>query len=687
MEIRIQKPSYSLAFRVTEHGATILSGDFAGVSLLETSLFNLYITDVTENKSMLVKTLDGWEKVSCRQFGDSYKFYFRNPEGVGDLMVIYTANCDDTGVSWECEVVNDADFITVDEITYPTPRVSGDPLDLFLPDQSGRHIENVGNAPFSHRFDYIWTYAAMQYYAYFGEKGGIYLGVEDPDAGMKRYVTETGNGEAFTEIVYPAINAGRVANSFKLGGIMRWQAFLGDWYDATLIYADFVYKKANWLPEIDENGRPDTPKKYKDIPFWVSDYIPNSPAQRDVGPKILGSVSKLYDKNYWFEAPIQLKKELGTPIAYHVYNWHEIPFNIDYPHYTPARPEYFRGIDALKENDVYVMPYINAVSWEKHDKDEGYSVNYENTGRFGGVIKADGSTMDVPYPQKKLSGKDTQLVPMCPTYHKWHKIIEDETREIEKTMKVNGIYFDQIAAYCPYPCRAQDHGHLPGGGSYWSDYYNLMMSKIRADKPEDAFYFSECNCETYMKSFDGLLTWLWQSGDCVPAFPVVYAGYVQMVGRFTDGVNREDEALFRFHMASALLYGQQLGWLNANLVYNEKRLSFLKEMVQLRYKHSDLFCRARMLRMPKVETNLAPVVSSGVTMKMVMSAGWQERGSKKTTVFLINAAEEAASATIFFSLSEYGVEKSALPKDFRLEGDTVVGSFTLGSGEYRVWEF
>ena len=40
----------------------------------------------------------------------------------------------------------------------------------------------------------------------------------------------------------------------------------------------------------------------------------------------------------------KLKERLGTPVAYHVYNWHEIPFNIGYPHFLPARKTAREGL-------------------------------------------------------------------------------------------------------------------------------------------------------------------------------------------------------------------------------------------------------------------------------------------------------------------------------------------------------
>ena len=91
-------------------------------------------------------------------------------------------------------------------------------------------------------------------------------------------------------------------------------------------------------------GRPDTPPQFKEIPYWICDYIPNSEVQRDARPMTLASVSERYGEDYWVEAAIALKERLGTPVAYHVYNWHEIPFNIGYPHFLPARKTAREGL-------------------------------------------------------------------------------------------------------------------------------------------------------------------------------------------------------------------------------------------------------------------------------------------------------------------------------------------------------
>ncbi len=700
----IEKAEFSVSFDITATSCRISGGHFYDVALRECDLFFATVSNPATGDTKKLSSSSVWESVTCRAYGDTYSFAFTNPEGCGDIVFFCNAVADETGMTWRCEVENDSKEWSVEGISYPSPLVAAASLDFFNPAYAGLFHRDTAKKPIFYNTTYPSTHATMQYFAFSAQRGGLYLGYHDPDACVKQIIATAGDyredigvhdgyyeisdlkkqipvatkeDEGFVYTVFPAINAGAVENSFTVAGEMRWQAFAGDWYDATQIYTAFVETYAKWLPAIDENGRPDTAEKFKEIPFWITDYIPNSPEQLEARPMVLGAVSQLYDKNYWFEAPIELKEKLGVPVAYHVYNWHKIPFNINYPHYTPARDEFFRGAEKLKAAGLYLMPYINAVSWEEKDADEGFAINFRDIGHKGATVKRDGSYCRSEYPQVKRDGTKTQLMPICPSFALWHQLIERETREIERTMPVDGVYFDEIAAHAAYPCYAKDHGHLPGGGSYWADGYNRMMAKVNAKKPAEAFYFTENNAEPYMKSFDGYLTWLWREEDSVPAFPAVYAGYVQMVGRFTDGVSREDDLLFRYHIAEGLLYGQQLGWVNAAVVYREKRMEFLKKIVHLRYENSQVFNGGTLCRPPKVASSLSPVTSSGMKMAQVVAGAWKMRKDGKLHLFAINVAEESAAASISFPYKEYGVSENRLPAGVTAENGIATWTLTL----------
>ncbi len=643
---------WSLTILKTDDGARFQKGQFGNIDVVEGEIFSLRFVD-SNGKTVALSSESGWGEVEFNLDGDRVKMRFSNPLNYEKISVVVECASDATGITWNVAVVNDNPDCSVVEATYPFPAVAGAKLNLFVPDRSGRAILDAGKNGYRAFYSYPDHVASMQYFAYWGEKNGLYLGVHDPDACMKTFDVAVERGEGRIRAAFPAINIGATRNSFTLAGETRWQTFDGDWFDATAIYKEFVVNRAKWLPE---KGRPDTAPQFKEIAYWICDYIPNSEKQRDARPMTLATVSEKFGKDYWIDAAIELKKQLDAPVGYQVYNWHEIPFNINYPHFLPARKEFLEGLPKLKDAGIYVFPYINAVSWEMDDADEGFDENFANVGSRGAAIKPDGTPYFFPYPQIKATGEQTRLAPMCPGFARWREIVEEVARGLEKTTAIDGIYFDQIAAVAPLPCRSHDHGHLPGGGSYWSDGYCQTMAKINADKPKNAFYYSESNAEAYASAFDGFLTWIWNRGDQVPAFPAIYSGYVQMLGRYTDGATRDDDVYFRFHLAESLTYGQQLGWLNACVVYNDARMAFLKKVVAARRELTGFFNEGTLMRPPVVETELEPTTSSGITMRPIVAGAWKSGDDSQAVVIVVNISEKEADASIRLFPEEYGVE-------------------------------
>ena len=125
--------------------------------------------------------------------------------------------------------------------------------------------------------------------------------------------------------------------------------------------------------------------------------------------------------------------------------------------------------------------------------------------------------------------------------------------------------------------------------------------------------------------------------------------------QYTDGAKRDDDAYFRYHLAESLLFGQQLGWLNAHVIYNEERMRFLEQLVHTRYKYTKLFNEGKLLRPPFVETTLQPVTSSCITMWQILAGVWQMDDKSKTVLFVINVSDKPAEAVVHLCPDEYGV--------------------------------
>ena len=688
-----ESKNYKVEINVTENSAAVEGGFFGEVSLLHSELFSLRVKNTQTNESTVVTSENHWEKISIAKSAESVDLVFKNPEQFENISVTVTAKLNPDGIRWLVDVTNDNNVYSVMEVTYPTPKMTGDYLNYFIPYKAGVVIPDATNKVSSAGHYYPHWGFCMQFFAVYGKQNGIYIGFEDGEAASKRFTYASGNGECTLKAEFFGIGASLPANSFTLWGECNWQFLSGDWYDASQIYADFVKKKAIWLPEIDENGRPDTPQRFKDVPFWICDYMPNSKEQGDNAPKNISAGNDRYGKDYWYSAPIELRKKLGVNIAYHVYNWHEIAFNIEYPHFLPAKQEFLDHAEELRDNGVYVLPYINAISWEMNDGDAGHEMNFQNEGYKHGIVREDGLFTVAKYPQHTKLGKESKLVPICGSSTFWHDYFLKLTREMEAVLPIDGIYYDEVAASSGNPCFNKNHNHLPGGGNYRVTGYNEMMKNINLEKPKESFYFTECNAEAFMKSFDGFLTWMWVDANQVPAFPAVYAGYIQMLGRCTHGVKKDDFEFFKYCTAHSLTYGQQLGWSKADIVYSDKHMEFLKNCVDARVKYTKLFNGGKMLRPATVECNLPKLKTTAglwfegeIETQQIATGSWKTADGAKTVILAVNMAEETADFKLTFKASEYGIDQNNLPEGFVLDGDDCTIKSTADRFEVKAWE-
>lgn len=675
-EINIKQDAYWLTLTSDGHTLRVSDGAFSDLRVCEAPLFSLRVRRVGGEGEQWLDSASAWASVDVAQTETGYRFTFCDPCGICGFRVTLAAEVTERGIYWTAEVVNESDEWSAMEMSYPSVTLCASRFDLFVPKNSGMVIADAGTVGFAYRGGQS---LCMQYFAAYGAHGGLYYGLHDPAPALKRYDIAAGEGRTTLSVFFVGVDGLRPHNSFALAGKCAWLALTGDWYDASQIYADFVRREAEWLPRIDENGRPDTAQKWKDIPFWVCDYIPNSERQGENRPMSLAADSDKQTKDYWIRAVIDLQRELNVPIGYHVYNWHEIPFNVDYPHFLPAKPLFADGLDKLRKNgNILVVPYINALSWETRDDFDGrFDVTFANTGRKGAVKLETGACKEVEYPQTHGDGKPVMLAAMCPTDGTWRKLIQDLVAQMEDTLPIDGIYFDQASSSHGTPCYDESHGHPTGGGRYFCDGYRRMMTDIIARKPKDSFYFSEDNTEEYMNLFDGFLTWRWLMAEEVPAFPAVYAGYILTLGRSTIGKKKEDVEFFKYSMAQAFLYGQQLGWCKADVLYDEGKLPFLKTLVRERYRYGRLFLCADMLRPPRVRCDAPPKTTSpalsnktDVVMEQVLAGAWRQRTDGKVVLFVINVGKAESAYSLTIPYAEYGLSASALAEQgFTVDGE------------------
>ena len=524
---------------------------------------------------------------------------------------------------------------------------------LFFPKAAGEVQAGVWDWAFRFSGTYPSGWTTMQFLAAYNAKGGLYVGVHDPWGSTKDLVAESRPAEKLVTLRFdqPVADMGVPGNRFQTRSV--WRVLRGDWFDAAVIYRQWVRREARWFPKLGADGREDTPLWMRQLAVWALGGGP--PA---------GFLPQLKE----------FAGYLGTPVAVHWYNWHQIPFDSDYPHYFPTHPGFAEAVQQIQSEGVFVMPYINGRLWDTRDK--GMEDYQFRTVARPSVTKNEKLEPYVEtYGSKEKDGSPVRLGVMCPATALWQNKVRDTVLRLFTECGVKGVYIDQVAAAAPTLCFDRTHGHPVGGGHWWTEGYWKMLEAIRKQKPADCMITTECNGEPYIHLFDGYLTWHWQYDGQVPAFPAVYGGAVQMFGRSYGGGPTRDLAL-RMRAGQQLVFGEQLGWINPGVVKEKGNAEFFRQLVRLRRVLSRYFYAGEMARPPRLVGQIPTVKADWqwhgvdwVTTEAVLGGAWHQPAARKLVLVFVNVSDAPLSATVEYELSPYGF----VQKEVRLRQVTEAG--------------
>ncbi|MCX7967135.1 MAG: DUF6259 domain-containing protein, partial [Armatimonadetes bacterium] len=539
-------------------------------------------------------------------------------------------------------------------------------------------------------------WCTMQFLAAYNGRTGIYIGVHDPSGSAKDIVVQSQPDTKSVVLAFEhlAPNMGVAENWIVLGGVKEktpmegneqiiegkvvWQILRGDWFDAAMVYRNWVRKEAKWFPngtrDAGRGTRSDTPEWMRELCVW---------AVGGGAPKECVPIVK------------EFAKFMGVPVGFHWYNWHQIPFDNDYPHYFPTKEGFAEGVRELQQSGVFVMPYINGRLWDTRDKGmEDWQ--FSKIALPAATKQEDGIPYTESYGSKEADGSDVKLAPMCPTTKLWQDKVREIVLRLFNEFGVNAVYIDQVAAAAPALCFDKTHGHPLGGGSWWNEGYWQMLDAIRKAMPKDRMLTTECNAEPFVKWFDGYLTWHWQHDGQVPAFPAVYGGAIQMFGRAYRGGETKDLAL-RMKAGQQLVFGEQIGWIDPSVVREKENAEFLRQVVRLRWHLRRYFCEGEMARPPKLIREGEPsgepkfaVGSAGaspsqwgygarllgnipkvradwqwwgewwVETDAILTGAWKLPKEGKLVLLFVNVSDQPSTATLVFDGKSYGLTGKGL---------------------------
>jgi len=618
-------------------------------------LFTLTMREIDSKEEVPLNADEGWgevELITPRPKGLWLRWQRPRDERLGDLSVLVKLTPDDDRDAFHgsLTVENPSDRWSVWRTVFPQVAVAdlGPQGRVFFPRGAGEVQQGVWQRAFrfSGRYPSGWT--SMQFLAAYREDAttGLYVAVHDPQASAKEILAESRPSDQAVVLAFdhPAADMGVAGNDFELSGQAVLQLLRGDWFDAAVTYRDFVRKEAKWYPKLTAEGREDTPPWMRELSCWAL----GGGAPREC-----------------VEPVKEFAKQMGVPVGFHWYNWHQIPFDNDYPHYFPTKEGFADAVRDLQESNVYVMPYINGRLWDTRDRGMD-DFEFSSVARPAATKDENGEPYTEMYGSKESDGSRVKLAAMCPATDVWRDKVREIVLRLMNECGVKGVYIDQVAAAKPRLCFDKSHGHPLGGGHWWTEAYWELLGRIHQAMPEDRMLTTECNAEAYAHRFDGYLTWHWQYDGQVPAFPAVYGGAIQMFGRAYRGGPTKDLAL-RMKAGQQLVYGEQIGWLNPGVVNEKENAEFLRQVVRLRHRLRRYFYAGEMARPPKLVGEIPKVTAdwqwSGewpVTTDAVMRGAWALPNENRLVLLFVNVGDEPVAARLDFDARAYGLDVEKL---------------------------
>ena len=625
-------------------------------------LFTLSLREAGTKQEVWLAADAGWHEVAVGSArpdeGIEIRWGRSRQEGLDDLRVTARAAPDRPAgaIRWKLDVTNESKNWIVRRVVFPQLAVAelGPQAEVFFPRGPGEVQRGLWQRALRYQGTYPNGWTTMQLMAVYDRprNTGLYFAVHDPKSSTKDISLESrpsqrdprSVGAPVLSFDHPAENMDTPGNDFSLSGEAVWQLLRGDWFDAASIYGDWVRSQAQWFPKLTAEGREDTPKWMRELPVWVM----TGGAPKDCVPAVE-----------------EFAKFMGVPVGFHWYNWHQIPFDNDYPHYFPAKEGFAEGVRRLQSAGVYVMPYINGRLWDTRDQGEK-DFEFGRLALPAASKDEDHQPYVETYGSKETDGSSVRLAAMCPATELWQQRVRQIVLRLFDECGVKAVYIDQVAAAQPRLCFDKTHGHPTGGGHWWTAAYGRLLEPIRQAMPEDRMLTTECNAEPYVKWFDGYLTWHWQHDGQVPAFPAVYGGAIQMFGRAYRGGQTKDLAL-RMKAGQQLIFGEQIGWFDPGVIREKENAEFLRQVVRLRWQLRRYFYAGRMARPPMLLGEIPKVRAdwqwSGewwVTTDAVLSGAWRLPNDNRCILLLVNVSDRPVSTRLEINAGDYGLSDAQL---------------------------
>lgn len=617
-------------------------------------LFRLVLTD-EEDAPVTLGSTEGWSTWQARTSSEagaaSVEVSFERPlaRGLSELTATVTCEISEGESRWTLSLDNGTRW-SIDQVNMPdlrAVRIGDSGLDdtLYLPQGYGRAFPGGIGARYTGY--YPAGSCALPLMVVTDETSGLYVCAHDESASARMIVSETASGGGVPlRIETPAPDASVAGNDYETSGAIVIARVDGGWYPATQKYRAWLQENALWWPEGDPDyGRPDRPEWLDDIAAWV----------------LTGG-----DPEPVVERTRRFAEFMDLPTALHYYNWHQIPFDVHYPHYFPTREGVTEGVAELQQAGVRVVPYINGRLWDTDtDSFRDRAHRYATRDREGELYI-------------EVYGSGAELAPMCISQDFWHDTLHEIVMRLMAEVNVDGVYMDQIAAARPRLCYVAEHGHPLAGGGWWVEGYRRLLERIQRDIGEvspEKMLTTESNAEPYARWFDTYLMCNSLGDGLVPLFPAVYGSKILGFGRYMAREDWDAPESLAQKQGQLFIWGTQLWWSNPSVIDHDFAGSWLRDLVHLRHRVREFFNEGRMLTPPVLEGNDTMVDADWhrrdlrATTPAVLASAWGVADGR-ILLPMINVSESGQTVTLVFDPRVYGLDENASFTVQRLGSET-----------------
>ncbi len=497
----------------------------------------------------------------------------------------------------------------------------------------------------------------LQFFGFFRNGDGVYLGIHDSGACRKVFEYNASNQLLICTDAqnFPLPNQSSIPE-FEVvvaPAATPWQA--------SRRYRQWAVDQ-EWCAKGKLMERSDIPPWSRELSLWLN----------------MGGDPEPVSRGFLAEAERQ-----PEPVAVHWYVWSVHAFDTHYPDFFPGKPGFAEAVARMQANGDIVVPYINARLWDTALPD------FATAARPGVVIRPDGSPLIEDY------GSGTTLGTMCPTAPVYRAKIAAAFDRLADHYGVKGVYLDQIGAAQPAMCCNPEHGHPLGGGSWWQQGYRGMLAPLTARYGDRLLIATENGAEPYIDTISHYLLWMAVEPEDFPSLPAVYNQYAWYF--CSPAVAEDSDESFAALMSRSLLWGIQPGWLpwlhgtgNDSAMHRQRR-AYIDRILALRRVARTYLAEGELIAETAFTRPVGTVpvefkrnaqyggVSRASTHPALHGAWWRSEDGSGWCAAIANVSDTetanafrvpedvANSAGSWFRLDENGVKTPVTPQDGSIE--------------------